>query len=125
MNTVVLTGNLTKDAQTKAGDDWQLATFTLAVNENKKVNGEWKTEANFIDVKTFSKKDFSVLVKGTPVLIEGKLHQDKWQTKDGKNASKIIVEARDFQVLASRKKQQPQQQSTQQSAGYYDDDVPF
>lgn len=124
MNTVVLTGNLTRDAETKAGDGWQLATFTLAVNENKKVNGEWKTEANFIDVKTFSKKDFSVLVKGTPVLVEGKLHQDKWQTKDGKNASKIVVEAKDFQVLVSRKKQeQPQQQ--QQQAAYYDDDVPF
>ena len=122
MNTVILSGNLVKDAEVKAGDGWQLATFTIAVNESKKKNGEWIKETSYIDCKTFSKKDFNVLKKGQGIYVGGKLHQDTWQTKEGKNASKIIVDVHDFQPLASHAKQQAKQETKD---AYADEDIPF
>ncbi len=121
MNVVTLTGNLVKDAEIKGGDGWQMAIFTIAVNENKKKGEEWFKETSYFDCKTFSKKDFNVLKKGQGILVEGKLHQDKWQTKDGKNASKVIIDVKDFQPLASRKAMQ----ETAQQEAYASEDIPF
>jgi single-strand DNA-binding protein len=122
MNTVILSGNLVKDAEVKAGDGWQLATFTIAVNESKKKNGEWIKETSFIDCKTFSKKDFNILKRGQGIVVGGKLHQDTWQTKEGKNASKIVVMVDDFQSLESHVRQK---QSGQEAKAYAKEDIPF
>ena len=42
------------------------------------------------------------LVKGRPVLLEGRLKLDQWQDKDGNNRSKLKVVVENFQFLGSR-----------------------
>ncbi len=45
------------------------------------------------------------LGKGDPILIEGHLKQENWETKDGEKRSKIIVSIEDFEFMNSKKDQ--------------------
>ena len=86
-----IVGNLTRDIAMKfMPDGTQIAEFGLAVNRKKK--GE--DEVSFFDVTAFGKTAEiagQYLVKGSPVAIEGRLEQQRWETQDGQKRSKIAV----------------------------------
>lgn len=105
INRVVLTGNLTKDAelvQTKGG---ALVKMRLAVNDRRKVNDQWTDVANFVDVKMFGSRVESLsrfLVKGKAIGVDGKLRMDEWTTEDGQKRSKLEIVADDIELLGGR-----------------------
>lgn len=101
VNTVALTGNLTRDPEAFSVG----CNLGLAVNERVKENDEWTDRASFFDVVVFGKQaDACVqyLSKGSPVAVQGSLRQDRWQTDGGDNRSKVKVVARVVQFLGSR-----------------------
>ncbi len=85
-------GNLTRDPEMRVtGGGMSVGTFTLAINN--RVRGEDKEDVSFIDCVTFGKQaDFvkEYLGKGMPILLEGRLQQNRWE-QEGQKRSKIEV----------------------------------
>ena len=104
-NRVVLVGNLTRDVELRYIPSGTAVTdIALAVNERVKKNDQWVEEANFFDVTLWGRTAevaAEYLSKGSSVLIEGRLKQDKWE-QDGQKKSKIKVVGERMQMLGSR-----------------------
>jgi len=78
----------------------------LAVNDRvKNSSGEWVEEATFVDVTLWGRTAevaSEYLSKGSPVLIEGRLKLDSWQTNDGQKRSKLKVVGLSMQMVGGR-----------------------
>ena len=75
VNKFIGTGNLAKDAQLKHNQSgFAILEFTVAVNNRRKVNGEWEDDPCFLDCTMFgnrAEKIANYLAKGTKVTVEG------------------------------------------------------
>lgn len=104
-NRVILVGNLTRDIELRyTPGGTAVMDNALAVNDRRKTaSGEWVEEATFVDV-TFWGRTAEVaseyLSKGSPVLVEGRLKLDQWET-DGQKRSKLRVICERMQMLGS------------------------
>ena len=152
-NRVILMGNLTRDPELKYIQSGTAVTeIGLAVNDRKKTpSGEWIEETTFVEITLWGRIAEIVseyCAKGRPILVEGRLKLDTWET-DGQKRSKLRVVGEQVQLLGSRdggsgggggsreggsynRPSAPRQQ--QQPSGGYDaydqqgppdDDVPF
>lgn len=93
LNSVIIHGHLCRDPEAK-NRDGTLATCTVALNEYSR-DGE---RASFIEVKSFNKAaDFLLgnFRQGDPILVIGRLRQDRWES-DGQKFSKVVVVADRF-----------------------------
>ena len=107
-NKVILMGNLTRDPELKyLPDGTAMAKFGLAVNRryNDRQSGEKKEEVCFVDITTWRREAEicnEYLKKGSPLLLEGRLHLNSWETDDGQKRSKLEVIVERVQLLGSR-----------------------
>src|SRR5579872_2564329 len=98
-NTTTLSGNLTRDPEIRYTRDGQAnATFGLAVNRRWQVRGsdEWEEATSFFDVVCWRELAENValsLVKGSRVLVSGRLEQHSWETENGERRSRVEVTA--------------------------------
>lgn len=108
-NRVILVGNLTRDVELKHIAGGKAVTdIGLAVNDRRKQGNEWIEETTFVDVILWGRtaevaNDY--LGKGAPVLIEGRLKLDSWES-DGAKRSKLCVVAERMQMLGQKKSSQ-------------------
>ena len=105
-NRVILVGNLTRDVDLRYTHSGTAVTeIGLAVNDRRKnAQGEWQDETTFVDVTLWGRTAevaSQYLSKGSPVLIEGRLRLDTWET-DGQKRSKLRVVGERMQMLGSR-----------------------
>ena len=96
MNRVFLLGNVTRDPELRyIASGTAVTDLGLAVNDRRKnANGEWVEETTFVDVTLWARTAelaAEYLSKGSPVLIEGRLKYDAWETPDGQKRSKLRV----------------------------------
>jgi single-strand DNA-binding protein len=98
-NTVSLVGNVTRDPEIRYTPSGQtVATFGLAVNrrwQNRQTQ-EWEEQVSFFDVKVWQQMAENVsesILKGTRVVVTGRLEQRSWETDNGDKRSKIEVVA--------------------------------
>ena len=105
LNYVVLAGNLTRDPvvrNTPSGT--AVADLGLAVNEKyKNKAGELVETTCYVDVVAWGRQAEvcqQYLHKGSPVLIEGRLQLDQWESKEGEKRSKLRVRADRVQFLS-------------------------
>lgn len=129
-NKVILMGNLTRDPEirfTPAGT--AVASFALAVNRKYKQGEEVKEEVSFFDVTAFGRQAENIgqyLAKGRPVLIDGRLQQQRWETDDGQKRSKVVVIAEAVQFLPSAKATGADAaEAAEADEPQFDDKVPF
>jgi single-strand DNA-binding protein len=106
-NKVIQLGNLTRDPEVRyAPNGTAVASFSIAVNDRKKVGDEWKDKVDYFDVIAFGKQAESCgqyLFKGDAALIEGKLQQRRWVDKDtGQNRSKVEIVAQHVTFMPKR-----------------------
>jgi single-strand DNA-binding protein len=104
LNKVFLVGNLTRDPEVKyLPSGTAVADLGLAVNETyKNRDGETKESTVFVDVAVWARQAETCgeyLTKGSPVLIEGRLQLDQWETQQGEKRSKLRVRADRVQFL--------------------------
>jgi len=130
-NVVHLGGRLTSHPdldQTSGGTS--VVDMSMAVN--RFFNGE--EETSFFDVTVWGDQAENVaeyLSKGDPVLITGRLQQDRWQNEQGDNRSKVKVVANDVRFLSSGEGGGQQEYDDTQPASTGDDegdefsDIPF
>jgi single-strand DNA-binding protein len=105
-NRVILVGNLTRDIEIKYTQSGLAVTdIGMAINERRKTQaGDWVDEALFVDVTLWGRQAeiaSEYLSKGAPVLIEGRLKLDTWET-DGQKRSKMRVVGERMQMLGSK-----------------------
>jgi len=106
-NRVVLLGNLTRDPELRyIPSGTAVSDIGLAVNDRRKsATGEWIEETTFVDVTLWGRTAEvagEYLTKGSPVLIEGRLKLDTWETTDGQKRSKLKVVCDRMQMLGAR-----------------------
>ncbi|PQO35458.1 single-stranded DNA-binding protein [Blastopirellula marina] len=105
-NRVILVGNLTRDVEVRYIQSGSaVAEIGLAVNDRRKTaSGEWVDETTFVDVTLWGRTAeiaSEYLSKGSPVLVEGRLKLDSWET-DGQKRSKLRVVGEKMQMLSAR-----------------------
>lgn len=105
-NRVILLGNITRDIEVRyLQSGMAVAEIGLAVNERRKnANGEWVDETTFVDVTLWGRTAEiagEYLSKGSPVLIEGRLKLDQWES-DGQKRSKLRVVCDRMQMIGPR-----------------------
>ncbi|WP_261008614.1 single-stranded DNA-binding protein, partial [Staphylococcus haemolyticus] len=115
----ILTGRITKDLELKQAGQTQVTNFSLAVDNPFK-----KDDTSFFDIAAFGKTAQLVTDycgKGSKILIEGNLKQDRFQDKEGNNRSVVRVIAKRIEFLDSKgsnnQNNQPQQQHGQAPTG--------
>ena len=84
-----------------------MAQFGMAVNRRfKNREGQMQEEATFVDIEVWGRQaetSSEYLSKGSPVLIEGRLKLDTWESKQtGERRSKLRVVGERVQFLGSR-----------------------
>ncbi|HLV42476.1 MAG TPA: single-stranded DNA-binding protein [Brumimicrobium sp.] len=103
-NTVSLIGNLGADpAITQFGDKNSVARFSVATNESfKDKKGEWVTNTTWHNIVAWGKTAElceQLLKKGSEIVLEGKLVNDSYETKEGEKRFKTEITLREFMVL--------------------------
>jgi single-strand DNA-binding protein len=106
INRVVLTGNLTKDPDTRTTPNGlSICKLRLAVNTRRRNGaGDWEEKANFFGVTVFGRQAESCgnfLKKGRPVAIDGRLEWSEYEVEGQKRQSVDII-ADNVQFLGGR-----------------------
>lgn len=131
-NVTLLTGRITKDLELKQAGQTTVTNFSLAVDNPFK-----KDDTSFFDVVAFGKTAEllnNYCSKGSKILVEGNLKQDRFTDKEGNNRSVVRVVANRVEFLDSKGSNQGQttkQQSNDPFANangpidISDEDLPF
>lgn len=85
MNVQIIMGRLGKDPESKTVNGTTIASFSLASDERRKVDGEWKAVPEWFNVTAFGKTAEAVMKfagKGRRVLVVGKTQSREYE-KDG------------------------------------------
>jgi single-strand DNA-binding protein len=137
-NKTIVMGNLTRDVELRyLQSGTAVCDLSLAVNEKfkDKASGQMKEEVSFIDVTCWGRTAEvagEYLSKGSNVLIEGKLKQERWE-KDGTKHSKIKIVCEQMTMLSNGGKREANDQQEepipspqrQQSYAPPHDEIPF
>lgn len=113
MNFVLVTGNLTRDAELRNTNTngTPVLNFSIAVNDRRKnqQTGEWEDYPNFFDCSLFgtrAEKIAQYLTKGRRVAIEGKLRWSQWQDKEtGKNRNSVSILVDEIEFMNSQNRE--------------------
>jgi single-strand DNA-binding protein len=106
-NRVILMGNLTRDPEVRTtAQGMSVCRFGLAVSrQSKSADGTTREETLFIDVDSFGKQAEIVgkyFSRGRPILVEGRLRMDQWETQAGEKRNKLYVVLENFQFIGPR-----------------------
>lgn len=105
-NRVILVGRLTRDIDLRyTASGLAVTDAGLAVSDRRKNQaGEWVEETTFVDVTLWGRTAevaSEYLGKGSPILIEGRLKLDTWET-NGEKRSRLRVVCERMQMIGSR-----------------------
>ena len=110
INVVTLTGRLGRDPEvryTQTGT--AVATLSVAVNGRVKRDGEWTDEVDWVRVvawKGTAEACERYLRKGDQVAVSGRLHENKWETREGQKRSIVEVVASSV-IFPPRERSEP------------------
>jgi single-strand DNA-binding protein len=96
-NATTLSGNLTRDPEIRYTKDGQAtATFALAVNRRWQPRGSdtWEEATSFFEVVCWRELAENValsLVKGSRVIVSGRLEQHSWANDAGDRRSRVEI----------------------------------
>lgn len=113
-------GNLTRDPElrvTPSGNS--ICKFSLALNRAYSTkDGERREEVTYVDIDSFGKQAEVIsryMRKGRPIMIEGRLKFDQWES-DGQKRSKLGIILENFQFLGGR--DDNESEASGQGSGY-------
>ena len=125
INSIMIVGNLVRDPVKKDFTNSKVVEFTIASNDYiTGKDGVPKKETCFVSVKCwgFLADRTMTLVKGNRVLVDGRLKLESWKSKDGTEASKIVIIASQVEKIGIDKNAMEVQTQMNQSD---DNDLPF
>ncbi len=92
-----------------------LARFTVATNESYKLNGVWQEQTQWHTINAWGKvaqRMQKTLQKGQEIVLEGRLVNQNYETKNGEKRFVTFVEATEFLVLKTTN-EKPLEKTTQ------------
>ncbi|MCQ2081677.1 MAG: single-stranded DNA-binding protein [Lachnospiraceae bacterium] len=102
INQFVISGNLTRDSELKTvGNGFNILNFTVANNYIQKSGESYEQKVNYLDCRVLGKraeKLVNLLKKGASVVCSGVTRQERWQTQDGKTASKVTFQCENVEI---------------------------
>jgi single-strand DNA-binding protein len=106
-NHCTLLGNLVRDPDVRfTPQGVQVVDVSIALNHTwKDESGTKREDVTYVNIVFWSKlADIAgkYLKKGQPVLISGRLQQDRWEDKTGQKHSRLRIVADNLQLLGSR-----------------------
>lgn len=106
-NKVQLIGNLGNDPEVKnVGNGHTMLRLRLATNERyRTAEGEWKDNTQWHPVVVWGKqaeKLASMVQKGSGLVVEGRLVQRSYESKEGERRYSTEIVLSDYQLLGSR-----------------------
>ncbi len=106
VNTVILMGNLTRDPELRYTPQGKsVCKFGIAVNRKYRQAEEMKEEVSFINIVVFGKQADACgqyLNKGSGVIVEGRLQENRWETEEGQKRSKLEVVAQSVHFMPKK-----------------------
>jgi len=106
INTVVVTGNLTRDPELRhLNSGTAVCKLRIAVNTRRKDGDQWVDKPNYFDVTVWGAQGencATYLSKGRPVAIQGRLEWREWQNDNGDKRQAVEIIAESVQFLGSR-----------------------
>lgn len=122
VNTVCISGNVTRDPELRDAGGTPLLRFGVAVNNRKRdAKGNWVDDPCFVECELWGARADAVekfLKKGMKVTVQGSLRYHAWEAKDGSKRSQLTVVVREIELPARVDAQRA-------SKNDYDGDVPF
>lgn len=120
-NTVQLIGNLGKDPMiTQFANNNSVARFSLATNESfQDKNGEWISQATWHNIVAWGKnaeRCEKLLKKGTEIMLEGKITNNTYETKEGEKRYNTEIVIRDFYLIEREEKEVQDVKATKEFA---------
>ena len=108
LNKVIIAGNVTRDPEIREvrGGNKVLELSIAATNSFRKKDGTYQKDTCFISVVVWNKTAEACaqyLSKGSPVLVEGSLTFESWESQDGKKQSRIKIKGDHVQFLGEKK----------------------
>ena len=104
-NNIQITGNITRDPETREVGETTVTSARLIHNEKfKKSDGATAERVVAVDVEVWGKRGeaFAEYVNPkVPVCVEGKLQLDQWE-QDGAKRSRLVVRVEDWQFLMAK-----------------------
>lgn len=107
INHVIISGNLVSDPESRSTDGGlPVANFVVANNwDFKDPNGNKKSDVSFIKVVVFGKHAeacIRYLKKGSPVIVEGRVAQDRWEDEQGNKHTKTKIIGKSVQFVGQK-----------------------
>jgi single-strand DNA-binding protein len=107
INRVIITGNLTRDPETRAAGSTTVCALRIACNGRRKNPDTqvWEDQPNYFDVSVFGAQGdncVKYLSKGRPVAIDGRLRWREWEDKSGQKRQSVDIIAETVQFLGGR-----------------------
>lgn len=98
VNSVVISGNLTRDPELKTtSNGTPVCELRVATNTRRRnAAGEWEDKPNFFNVTVWGGQGENAakfLSKGRPVMIQGRLEWDEWDGPDGQKRQAVRIVA--------------------------------
>lgn len=124
INSVNISGNLTRSPEMKDAGGTPLAKLRLACNERTKKGDEWVDSPMFFDVDVWGRMAEvcdEYLDKGSAVVISGRLKWREWENDEGQKRSAVSITANVVQFLGKRE----DGNGSKSTAPAEDDDIPF
>lgn len=102
-NKVILMGNLTRDPEERDAGGTTVAALGIAASRKYRTrDGEDREEVCFVDCEAWGKTAEVIckyFQKGKPILIEGRLKLDQWESQAGEKRSKLKVVVEQFSFV--------------------------
>jgi single-strand DNA-binding protein len=125
MNSVNITGRLTRDPELRDAGGHKVCEIGVAVNGSKKVGDEWVDKANFIEVVLWGRRAEIVaeyLSKGSRVAVNGELDYQSWE-KDGQKRNTIKLG--NANVVFLDPKPNGSKPTSDSTSGASEEEIPF
>ena len=108
LNSVLIEGNLVRDPEYRTSPKGTaVCKITVASNRYYRQDGGMEKEASYFGVETWGETAESVNSlgrKGRGVRVVGRLKQERWQNKEGKAVSRVIIVAEHVEFRPEQRK---------------------
>ena len=99
-NSITLVGNLPRDPEIRfTATGRAVASFSMGVSRRYQVNGEWQEKTSWFNVTAWGQlgeNAAATLVKGSRVVVTGRLEQREYTSREGEKRTAIDVVADDI-----------------------------
>jgi len=110
LNSILIEGNIVREPELRStAKGTSVCTFPIATNRYYKQETSMEKEVSFFNVETWAKLAETCSDKGTKgrgVRVVGRLKQERWNDREGKTQSKIVIVAEHVEFRPEFKKNQ-------------------